>query len=91
MSPKLGRTCALVRAVDFARAVDFFFAAGLRLVLDLRAGGRPRAVEVRFVERDRVERFDFVATVLATLVHLKNTNPAFRAQSVEARAIRATS
>ena len=81
MSPKLGRTGAFLRAVDFFFVVVFFFAAVLREELDLRAGARPRAVEARLEERDRVERFDFVATVLATLVDRAHTSPAFRAPS----------
>ena len=88
MSPKLGRSgAAFLRVVVFFFAVDFFFAAVLREVLDfLRAGARPRAVDARLFERDRAELFDFVATVLATLVDFCDTTHAFRALSARSRA-----
>ena len=88
VSPILGRTGAdFVRVEGLFFAAGFFFAAVLRdfaAVRDfavLRAGARPRAVDARFVERDRLELFDLVATVFATLVDFGNTTHAFRAPS----------
>lgn len=86
VSATLGRV-----AVDFARVdgflvVDFFAVDFFLVVVVLRAGARPRAVDARVFERDPEALFFVVATVLATLVDFCDTTHAFRALSARSRA-----